>query len=339
VVANPLPPSKIGILLVNLGTPDDVDFWSVRRYLKEFLSDPRVIETPRLVWWPILNLVILSARPAKSGKAYASIWNRLGPGSPLRVVTEAQGKKLADWTGAGGLGTARPVVEWAMRYGKPSIASKLEALTKAGCDRILVFPLYPQYSATTTATVCDMVFAFLRKLRWQPALRVVPAYPTEPVYIAGLVQSVRNFLSTLKFVPDALLVSFHGLPKTYAAKGDPYPDQCAATFEALATALSDDVKASHMSFQSRFGPTEWLQPYTSDMVQDLARKGCKNLVVIAPGFSADCVETLEELDEENRELFKHAGGQNYATIPCLNDSAEGMSVIYELVARELRGWI
>lgn len=336
---NSLPPPKIGVLLVNLGTPDNTDFWSVRRYLKEFLSDRRVIETPPVLWWPILNLIILSLRPAKSGKAYASIWNRLGPGSPLRAVTEAQAGKLADWAAGGGLGPARPVVEWAMRYGNPSIAAKLERLTDAGCDRILVFPHYPQYSATTTATVCDSVFAYLKKMRRQPALRIVPAYATEPVYIAGLAQSVRNFLSTLRFVPDALLVSFHGLPKSYAAKGDPYAMQCEATFEALAAALTSDVKALHMSFQSRFGPTEWLQPYTSDKVQELARMGCKNIVVMAPGFSADCVETLEELDEENRALFKEAGGENYATIPCLNDSAEGMSVIYELVARELRGWI
>jgi protoporphyrin/coproporphyrin ferrochelatase len=335
----PLPPPKIGILLVNLGTPDEPDFWSVRRYLKQFLSDPRVIETPRLLWWPVLNVVILTVRPGKSGKAYASIWDRLGPGSPLRAVTQAQATKLADWVASGGLGPARPMVEWAMRYGNPSIASKLKVLTDAGCDRILVFPHYPQYSATTTATVCDCVFAALKTMRQQPAVRIVPAYPTEPVYIAALVQSVRNFLNTSKFIPDALLVSFHGLPKSYADKGDPYPQQCVATFEALAAALSDDVKAAHMSFQSRFGPTQWLQPYTSDRVQELARNGCKNLAVMAPGFSADCVETLEELDEENRELFKHAGGENYATIPCLNDSAEGMSVIYELVARELRGWI
>lgn len=331
--------SKVGILLVNLGTPDDTDFWSVRRYLKEFLSDPRVIETPRLIWWPILNFVILSVRPTKSGKAYASIWNRLGPGSPLRAVTAAQAKKLADWVATGGLGAVRPAVEWAMRYGNPSIASKLKVLTDAGCDRILVFPHYPQYSATTTATVCDSVFASLKKMRRQPAVRVVAAYPTEPVYIESLAHSVRNFLKTLKFVPDGLLVSFHGLPKSYAAKGDPYPEHCAATFEALVAALTHDVKASYMSFQSRFGPTEWLQPYTSDMVQDLARKGCKNLVIMAPGFSADCVETLEELDEENREFFIEAGGENYATVPCLNDSAEGMNVIYELVARELKGWI
>ncbi|MDR3408409.1 MAG: ferrochelatase [Methylovirgula sp.] len=330
---------KIGILLVNLGTPDATDFWSVRRYLKEFLSDPRVIETPRWLWWPILNLIILTIRPSRSGKAYASIWNRIGEGSPLRAVTEAQAKKLAAWIAAGNLGAHPARVEWAMRYGKPSIAEKLDRLTAAGCDRILIFPLYPQYSATTTATVSDAVFAALEKMRVQPALRIVPAYPDDPVYIAALAQSYRDFVRTLNFVPDVLLISFHGLPKSYADKGDPYPQQCAATFNALAAALAKDVKLAKMSFQSRFGRAEWLQPYTADTVQSLARDGCKNLVVMAPGFTADCVETLEEIDIENRHFFREAGGMNYATVPCLNDSAEGMKVIYHLIARELQGWL
>lgn len=328
---------KIGILLVNLGTPDATDFWSVRRYLKEFLSDPRVIETPRWLWWPILNLVILTIRPGRSGKAYASIWNRIGEGSPLRAVTQAQAQELAAWIAAGNLG-AKPVTEWAMRYGKPSIAEKLARLTAAGCDRILIFPLYPQYSATTTATVGDAVFAALEKMRVQPALRIVPAYPVDPVYIAALAQSYRDFVSTLSFVPDTLLVSFHGLPQSYADRGDPYPQQCTATFTALAAALADDVKLVKMSFQSRFGRAEWLKPYTADIVQELGREGRKNLVVMAPGFSADCVETLEEIDIENRHFFRDAGGVNYATVPCLNDSTEGMKVIYHLVARELQGW-
>ncbi|MGP8233263.1 MAG: ferrochelatase [Methylovirgula sp.] len=331
--------SKIGILLVNLGTPDATDFWSVRRYLKEFLSDPRVIETPRWLWWPILNLVILTIRPARSGKAYAAVWDKIGKGSPLRAVTELQGEKLAAWVAGGGLGAGRPVVEWAMRYGKPGISEKIDRLTEAGCDRILVFPLYPQYSATTTATVGDAVFAVLEKMRVQPALRVVPAYPDDPVYIAALAQSYRDFARTLSFTPDALLVSFHGLPQSYADKGDPYPQQCAATFDALAAALAKDVKLTKMSFQSRFGRAEWLQPYTADTVQSLAREGYKNLLVMAPGFTADCVETLEEIDIENRHFFASAGGVNYATVPCLNDSDEGMKVIYHLVARELQGWI
>jgi len=339
VTESPLPPSKIGILLVNLGTPDGTDYWPMRRYLKEFLSDPRVIETPRWKWWPILNLIILTTRPAKSGRAYASIWNRIGEGSPLRAVTESQAKKLSTWVANGGLGTARPTVEWAMRYGNPSIAEKLDALTAAGCDRVLVFPLYPQYAAATTATVCDAAFAALEKMRVQPALRTVPAYPTEPAYIDALAQSYRNFAATLRFIPDALLLSFHGLPQSYVDKGDPYAQQCAATFQALSAALTHDVKAAHMSFQSRFGPEEWLKPYTADRVQELARSGCKNLVTMAPGFSADCVETLEELDIENRHYFRAAGGTNYATVPCLNDSVEGMNVIYDLVTRELKGWL
>jgi protoporphyrin/coproporphyrin ferrochelatase len=330
---------KIGILLVNLGTPDATDFWSVRRYLREFLSDPRVIETPRWLWWPILNLIILTTRPARSGKAYAAIWNRIGAGSPLRAVTEMQAQQLAAWIAAGNLDMARPIVEWAMRYGRPSIAEKLDALTAAGCDRILIFPLYPQYSATTTATVGDAVFAALEKMRFQPALRIVPAYPDEPVYIAALAQSYRDFRRRLDFTPETLLVSFHGLPQSYADKGDPYPQHCAATFAALAAALAADVKHVHMSFQSRFGRAEWLQPYTADTVQSLARGGCKNLVVMAPGFAADCVETLEEIDIENRHFFHAAGGANYATVPCLNAGEAGMTIIQHLVARELQGWI
>ncbi len=334
-----VPGSKIGVLLVNLGTPDATDFWSVRRYLKEFLSDPRVIEAPRWQWWPILNLIVLTIRPGRSGKAYAAVWDKLGPGSPLRATTEGQGKKLAAWVAGGGLGAARPIVEWAMRYGTPSIPDKLAKLTAAGCDRVLVFPLYPQYSATTTATVCDAVFSELEKMRLQPALRTIPAYPTDSVYIAALAQSYRDFAASLSFTPDALLLSFHGLPQSYADKGDPYPVQCAATYQALAAALANDVKATHMAFQSRFGRAEWLKPYTSDRVRELARNGCKNLVVMAPGFVADCVQTLEELDIENQHFFLKAGGENYATVPCLNDSDEGMRVIYELITRELKGWI
>lgn len=330
----------IGVLLVNLGTPEATDYWSVRRYLKEFLSDRRVIETPRLIWWPILNMVILSVRPSRSGKAYRSIWNRERDESPLKTITRAQAEKLAAWTATGGLGPAKAVikVDWAMRYGHPAIAPALAHFVEAGCNRLLIVPLYPQYAAATTASVGDAVFAALARMRLQPALRIASPYWAEPAYIAALAASLRKFLAKLDFVPDAILASFHGIPQDYVDKGDPYPRQCDETFRLLCAALGPDAKLK-MSYQSRFGPTQWLQPYTDATVRALARDGCNNLVVITPGFSADCVETLEEIDKENREFFLENGGKNFAAVPCLNDSAEGMKVISDLVVRELSGWL
>ncbi len=331
---------KIGVLLANLGTPEATDYWSVRRYLKQFLSDPRVIETPRWLWWPILNLVILSLRPTRSGKAYQSIWNHDRNESPLKTITRGQAEKLAAWIDGGGLAPTKAAikVDWAMRYGYPAIAPALTRLVDAGCDRVLVLPLYPQYAAATTASVGDAVFAALERMRVQPALRIAPPYWADPTYIEALAASLRKFLATLSFKPDAVLVSFHGLPQAYADKGDPYPRQCDETFRLLCAALGADAKLK-MSYQSRFGPTQWLQPYTDATVRALARDGCNNLVVITPGFSADCVETLEEIDKENREFFLESGGKNFAAVPCLNDSAEGMKVISDLVVRELSGWI
>lgn len=333
--------AKIGVLLVNLGTPEATDYWSMRRYLKEFLSDPRVIETPRLIWWPILNLVILSLRPSRSGKAYRSIWNRDRNESPLKTTTRAQAQKLAAWIETGGLGATKAAVkvDWAMRYGHPAIAPMLARLLDAGCERVLVVPLYPQYAAATTASVGDAVFAALARRRFQPALRIAPPYWAEPVYIDGLATSLRKFLAGLDFIPEAILVSFHGIPQSYVDKGDPYPRHCEETFALLSEALGPDAKKLKLTYQSRFGRAQWLEPATDATVRALAREGCRSLVIITPGFSADCVETLEEIDKENRHFFFENGGKNFATVPCLNDSAEGMKVITDLVARELAGWL
>jgi ferrochelatase len=327
--------SKIGVLLVNLGTPDATDYWSMRRYLKEFLSDPRVIETNRLIWWLILNLVILVRRPFASGAKYRSIWNEERNESPLRTITRSQSEKVA-----AALATQRKiVVDWAMRYGSPSIASRLAVLQTEGCDRLLVFPLYPQYSASTTATVNDKAFDALKALRFQPALRTVPAYPDDPVYIEALAQSIRTHLVTLDFEPEVILASFHGLPKTYVDKGDPYQAQCTVTADALRKALGLDAKKFRLTFQSRFGRAEWLQPYTDKTVEALARDGVKRIAILTPGFVADCVETLEEIALENKEIFLEHGGEKFSFIPCLNDSEGGIRVLTHMIMRELQGWI
>jgi len=339
--ASPLPPShpaipprRIGVLLVNLGTPDATDYWSMRRYLKEFLSDRRVIEENPIKWWLILNLIILTVRPGRKGKDYDKIWNKEKNESFLKTITRSQSDKLA----ASYANDPRILVDWAMRYGNPSIASRLDVLQKAGCDRILVVPLYPQYAAATTATVCDKAFDALAAMRWQPALRVAPAWYDEPVYIDALASSLHEGLAKLSFKPDLIIASFHGMPEEYLTKGDPYHCQCAKTTRLLREqlGLGDGLM---MTFQSRFGTAEWLKPYTIDTVQALPGKGVKNLAVITPGFVADCLETLEEIAMENAHVFKQAGGENFAHIPCLNDSEYGMAVIRDVVGRELKGWI
>ncbi|WP_296575115.1 ferrochelatase [Phreatobacter sp.] len=332
----PVKTGKIGVLLMNLGTPDGTDYWSMRRYLKEFLSDRRVIETSRAIWWPILNLIILQTRPQKKGKDYATIWNTEKDESFLKTITRNQADKLA----AHLQGVSPDIhVEWAMRYGNPAIKPAIERLMAEGCDRILAFSLYPQYAAATTATANDHVFRALMQMRWQPTLRIAPPYHDEPAYIAALAQSVRDHLATLDFEPEVILTSFHGMPKSYLLRGDPYHCQCAKTWRLLREELGYTTDQMMMSFQSRFGPDEWLKPYTDETVETLAKKGVKKLAIIAPAFSADCLETLEELDGENRHIFEEHGGEKFTYIPCLNESDLGMKVITTVVERELQGWI
>ena len=328
--------ARIGVLIVNLGTPDGTDYFSVRRYLKEFLSDTRVIETPKLIWWPLLNGVILTTRPPKTAKAYRAVWNKERDESPLRTITRDQFKMLN--TALEDL-SDRVIVDWAMRYGQPSIESKIRSLTDNGCERILLFPLYPQYSATSTATVNDKAFDTLKKLRNQPALRTVPDYHDDPKYIDAIANSIERHIEALDWTPDVILSSFHGLPKEYAEKGDPYYTQCLRTTELLKTRLGPLGDKLRHTFQSRFGRAEWLQPYTDETVKALARTGTKNMVILAPGFAADCLETLEELADDVRDDFIENGGENYSLIPCLNDSEESISLLEHIVRRELSGWI
>ncbi len=330
-----IPPRRIGVLLVNLGTPDATDYWSMRRYLKEFLSDRRVIEENPVKWWLILNLIILTVRPGRKGRDYDKIWNKEKNESFLKTITRSQSDKLA----ASLAGDPRILVDWAMRYGNPSIASRLDVLQKAGCDRMLIVPLYPQYAAATTATVCDKAFEALAKMRWQPALRVAPAWFDEPVYIEALANSLQAGLAKLSFKPDLIVASFHGMPEEYLTKGDPYHCQCAKTTRLLREQLKLGEDKLMLTFQSRFGTAEWLKPYTIDTVQALPGRGVKNLAVITPGFTADCLETLEEIAMENAHVFRRAGGENFAHIPCLNNSEDGMAVIRDVVLRELKGWI
>jgi len=329
-----IPPRRIGILLVNLGTPEATDYWSMRRYLKEFLSDRRVIEENRIKWWLILNLVILTIRPGRKGRDYAKIWNKERNESVLKTITRAQAEKLAEI-----LPDRTLRIDWAMRYGHPSIPSRLEAMRAEGCDRILVVPLYPQYAAATTATVCDKAFETLSRMRWQPALRVAPAWFDQPAYIDALATSLQQAMEKLTFTPEVILASFHGMPEEYLRKGDPYYCQCHKTARLLRQRLGLDEDKLRLTFQSRFGFAEWLKPYTDATVKALAENGVKSIAVITPGFAADCLETLEEIAMENAEIFRHAGGENFAAIPCLNDSDGGMAVIRDVVLRELKGWI
>ena len=332
----PVAAERIGVLIVNLGTPDATDYWSMRRYLKEFLSDPRVIEENRLKWWLALNLVILTIRPSRKGRDYDKIWNRERDESPLKTITRAQAEKLASMLAAL---DARIMVDWAMRYGNPSIASRLDAMQRAGCQRILIVPLYPQYSAATTATVADKSFDVLKTMRWQPSVRIAPSWHDDPVYIEALAVSLEAELRKLAFKPKVILASFHGVPKDYLLKGDPYHCHCAKTARLLQARLGLSDEQFMLTFQSRFGIAEWLQPYTDVTVKGLAERGVKNLAIVTPGFTADCLETLEEIAGENAEIFHHHGGVNFAAIPCLNDSEAGMAVIAHVVTRELQGWV
>ncbi len=326
----------IGVLLVNLGTPEAAERKAVRRYLKEFLSDRRVIEKNSLLWKLMLHGVILPLRSRWRARDYQKIWNRENNESPFKTITRSQAEKLA--------GTLQPLgnhvmVDWAMRYAGPSIGSRLAALIKRGCGRILVMPLYPQYAAATTATVGDEVCRFMLRQRRQPALRILPAYYDDPYYIEALTSSLRAELKALPFEPDVIMASYHGMPKDYVAKGDPYQAQCERTTQLLRAQLGFDDTKLIMTFQSRFGRGRWLEPYTIKTVKALARKGVKNLVVVTPGFAADCLETLEEIAVENARVFKRYGGKNFAAIPCLNDSEAGMLMLRQLAMRELKGWV
>ena len=327
--------ARIGVLLVNLGTPDGTSYWPMWRYLREFLSDKRVIERPRIAWYPILYGVILNTRPKKSGAAYDAIWNRKEDESPLRTFTRSQGEKLAADLGR----QDNVIVDWAMRYGQPPIAERLEHLRAKGCERILIFPLYPQYAAATTATVNDKAFETLQAMRWQPAIRTVPPYFDEPVYIEALAQSIEAHLATLDFEPEIVLASYHGLPQSYCDKGDPYFCHCQKTSRLLLERLGWPSARLMTAFQSRFGPEKWLQPYTDKTVEALAKEGVKRLAIVNPGFACDCLETLEEIAIGVGEMFRDSGGKHFAHIPCLNDSQAGMAVIKAIVLRELQGWI
>ncbi len=326
--------TKTGILLINLGTPDGTDYWSMRRYLKEFLWDKRVVEIPRPLWWLILNGIILPFRPKKSGQAYESIWNKEKNESPLRTISRDTNSKV----------TARFAnqdaieIDWAMRYGTPSIEDKINGLLDKGCDKILLFPLYPQYSASTTASVNDKAFEVLRSMRWQPAMRTVAPYYNHPVHIEALVTSVKDHLSTLDFKPDLVLASFHGIPKFFVKKGDPYQEHCKQTFKALKQALAQDGIQMGKTYQSRLGRTPWLQPYTDKTLMKLPLKGIKKIAVMAPGFAADCVETLEEINIEGRAEFLANGGEAFSLIPCLNDSKVSIDMLEQLIKENIQGW-
>jgi len=327
-------PAKVGVLLVNLGTPDGTDYRSVRRYLAEFLSDRRVIEWSRLYWYPILYGIVLNKRPQKVGKAYETIWNKELNESYLRTYTRNQSELMAERL----KDLPDVVVDWGMRYGKPSIAERIDALRAAGCDKILIFPLYPQYSASTTATVNDKAFEHLMSLRWQPAVRTVPPYHDDPDYIEALAVSIEKALAKVDWEPEIVVASFHGIPQSYAAKGDPYPEHCQTTGQLLRQRLGLPEDRFMVTFQSRFGPEEWLQPYTDKTMEKLGKDGVKRIAVLNPGFVSDCLETLEEIAGEASEIFRHHGGENFLHIACLNDSPEGMGVLEKVVRRQLQGW-
>ncbi|WP_213980163.1 ferrochelatase [Sphingomonas sp. dw_22] len=322
-----VPPRRIGVLLVNLGTPDAPEAGAVRRYLGEFLSDRRVVEIPQILWQPILRGIILRTRPKKSAHAYRQVWRE--DGSPLAAITREQAKALE---GAFGPDV---IVGHAMRYGKPAIAERLQALKDQGCDRILLAPLYPQYCAATTATANDAAFAKLARMRWQPALRTLPPYHDDPDYIAALKASVESSLAALDFTPDALIASFHGMPERTLHLGDPYHCQCRKTARLLGEALGRELI---VTFQSRFGRAKWLEPATDSTLAALPAKGVKRVALVAPGFAADCLETLEELAIRGRGTFLTAGGSDFAYLPCLNAGEPGMEMLRKIVSRELAGW-
>ena len=317
---------KTGILLVNLGTPNSTSWWDIRKYLKEFLSDRRVIEVDPILWQIILNLFILTFRPSRTAHAYKKIWRKETNESPLLYFTRNQAHKLKDK-----IGSENVIVDFAMRYGNPSIKSKLNILKNLGCENIVVLPLYPQYAAATTATVCDEVYRSLMGMRWQPSLQVIPHYESEPLYISALSKSIEKKLNMISWKPDLIISSYHGIPKKYFDKGDPYHCYCQKTTRLLSEKFTSiDIRTT---FQSRFGPQEWLTPYTDKTLESLPKEGVKSLLVICPGFASDCVETLEEIDIQGRDSFLNNGGENFDLIPCLNDNAEHIDLLKKLVTK------
>lgn len=333
----PIPEARIGVILSNLGTPDATDYWSMRRYLDAFLSDRRVIDAPRWIWQPLLQTVILTKRPFTSGRNYDKIWNRDIDESPLLTTTRAQATAVAERM-MERFGD-RVVVDFAMRYGNPATTTVIKRLQKEGCERIVFFPLYPQYSATTTATANDEAFRALMTLRWQPAVRTVPAYYDDPLYVDALAQSVEAAYAGLARRPDLLLTSYHGMPERYLREGDPYHCQCRKTTRLLRERLGFGEGEVVVAFQSLFGREEWLKPYTVKEVAKLAAAGKRRIAVMAPVFSSDCVETLEEIQVEIREAFMAAGGEEFVYIPCLNDGKPHIDMIVAILERELAGWI
>ena len=320
---------KTGVLLVNLGTPNSTSWLDIRKYLKEFLSDRRVIEVNPIIWKIILNLFILTFRPGKTAKAYKKIWMTKENMSPLRYFTIMQTKKLVDR-----IGSEKLILDFAMRYGDPSIKSKIEKLKDAGCENIIVLPLYPQYAAATTATVCDEVYRSLMKMRWQPSLQIVPHYESEQLYIKALVNSLNKKISEISWKPDLIIASYHGIPKKYFDKGDPYQCYCQKTSRLITEQFNNKIPIK-TTFQSRFGPQEWLQPYTDKTFEALPKEGTKNILVICPGFSSDCVETLEEILIQGKESFIDAGGKNFDLVPCLNDNEDHIDLFQHLIKRYL----
>ena len=319
---------KTGVLLVNLGTPDSTSWWDIRKYLKEFLSDTRVIEFNPILWQIILNFFILTFRPSKTAHAYKQIWMNDANESPLRYYTKSQTKKLKEK-----IASDKVIVDFAMRYGNPSIKSKLDFLQKEGCEKIIIFPLYPQYAAATTATVCDEVYRNLIKMRWQPSLQTIPHYESEPLFIDALVKSIKKKVSEIKWKPDLILASYHGIPKKYFTKGDPYHCYCQKTTRLMKENFKDIPIET--TFQSRFGPDEWLTPYTDKTLEELPSKGKKNVLMICPGFSSDCVETLEEIAIQGKESFIENGGENYDIVPCLNDNDDHIKMMEHIVKKYL----
>ncbi len=333
----PVAKAKIGVILANLGTPDATDYWSMRRYLNEFLSDRRVIDYSPWLWQPLLQLIILTKRPFSSGEAYKGIWNNELDESPLLTTTRAQAEKVAEAVAARYGNDV--IVDFCMRYGNPSTKSVIEKMKDQGCERIVFFPLYPQYSAPTTATANDQAFRALMQMNWQPSIRTVAAYYDHPLYIEALAQSVERTYAGLEEKPDILVTSYHGVPKRYLMEGDPYHCQCQKTTRLLKERLGWADTDIRTTFQSKFGPEEWLQPYTVEEVARLAEEGKTNIAIMAPAFSSDCVETLEEIDEEIQESFMEAGGKTFTYIPCLNDDAAHIEMMAAIIDRELSGWV